>query len=242
MSLHTVKDLRESCTSLGVGGQLVSQEWYDVKYLWFWNRGNGLMPLNNMNEFSYRSTYQSSINKYLNYSNYYTLPDPPADVSGPFNCDCVSESCGRSEDHWGPSGSSPGAATEVSLLCPHRRWRVALFIEKQTNHNRKLKYLPSRTRGRAGDEHRPEWGEQSPTVERRPTGAERQLYAGGRQEEAEWCWNVKYCRNVMYFHKCHRVPAYGCTCEGPTTHTHRRFRCWCENVRTLMFSDEGPGL
>lgn len=35
MSLHTVKDLRESCTSLGVGGQLISQERYDVKYQWF---------------------------------------------------------------------------------------------------------------------------------------------------------------------------------------------------------------
>lgn len=83
------------------------------------------------------------------------------------------------------SRSCPGAAAEVSLLCPRGRWRVALFIEKQTNHNRKIKYLPGRTRGRAGDGHRPERGEQSLTVERRPTGAERQLYAGRRQEEAE---------------------------------------------------------
>lgn len=49
-------------------------------------------------------------------------------------------------------------------------------------------------------------------------------------KEGVWRWNVKYCRNVIYFHKHHQAPPYERTCED--AYTHRRSRYWYACVHT----------
>lgn len=128
----------------------------------------------------------------------------PGGSSGAFDRDCVARGAASGRNHRRPSGSCPGAPTELSLLDLQKVACLSFF--RKANRPQKENKIFARLNEGAS------WGRMA-WVRRTvgdcgassdwPNGS---IMPEAVRQEGVWRWNVKYCRNVVCFHKHHHVP------------------------------------